>query len=444
MKRSLGVWSLVAAIYFCVSGGAFGLEPVVALGPGIAVLLLIVIPIIWSAPAALMTAELSCAIPEEGGYYAWVKRALGQPWGFLCGWWSWISSWVDVAIYPTLFVAYLGRFLELIGYTTHFDQNPMLKWLVGLLLIIPLTLLNWRGVKWVGEGNIGFLCLLLVPFLLMVVYGMAHVLSAPGATIHPFTYPKDDSKSIFGLGLFTVMWNYLGWDSMSTVTGEVKDPQRTVTKALAITMPIVVISYLLPVLVGVTVLKDPKQWDDGAWVHVAAGIGGKWLAITMAAAGVVSSAGQFCSTLLAGSRIPFVMAEDRILPKWLTRIHPKFGTPGNAILISAIFYTAFSYESFKDLAVVDVVLYSSALLLEFVALGLLRVKEPGMPRPFRIPGGWLALSFVLIAPASLIAFACYSRIADKGMIAAWSSLIALATGPVVWLIGGRLTRTKPL
>lgn len=442
MKRSLGVWSLVAAIYFCVSGGAFGLEPVVQLGPGIAVLLILITPVIWSAPAALMTAELSSAIPEEGGYYAWVKRAMGQPWGFLCGWWSWISSWVDVAIYPTLFVAYLGRFLELLGYAPQFDQNPMLKWLVGLIVILPLTWLNWRGVTWVGEGNIGFFALLLIPFVVMVMFGMAHILSAPTATIRPFVHAHDESKSIFGLGLFTVMWNYLGWDSMSTVTGEVKNPQRSVTRALAITLPLVVITYLLPVLVGVTVLKDPKMWDEGAWVHVAANVGGKWLAICMAAAGVISSAGQFSATLLAGSRIPFVIAEDGILPMWLTRIHTKFGTPGNAILVSALFYTAFSYESFKDLAVVDVVLYSFALLLEFVALGVLRLKEPEMPRPFRIPGGWLALTFILVAPASLIAFACYSRIADKGMVAAWASLVALATGPVVWMLGSRLGRTK--
>ncbi len=442
MKRSLGVWSLVAAIYFCVSGGAFGLEPVVQLGPGIAILLLIVTPVIWSLPTALMTAELASAIPEEGGYYAWVKRAMGQPWGFLCGWWSWVFSWVDVAIYPTLFVAYLGRFLELTGYTPHFDQNPVLKWSVGLLVIVPLTALNMRGVKFVGESTVSFLFILLIPFLIMVTFGLSRVVANPAATIHPFTFPHDETKSIFGLGLFTAMWNYLGWDSMSTVTGEVKDPRHSVTRSLFITLPLVVITYLLPVLVGLTVLRDPKAWDEGAWVQVASAIGGKGLAICMAAAGVISSAGQFNATLLAGSRVPFVIAEDGILPKWLTRLHPKFGTPWGAILVSAIFYTAFSYESFKDLAVVDVVMYSAALMLEFASLAILRRTEPDLLRPYRIPGGWAVLILVLLAPSALVVFACYSRMSDKGMVAAWSSLIALSTGPVVWFIGNQIRHRK--
>lgn len=434
MKRSLGVWSLLAAIYFCVSGGAFGLEPVVALGPGMAILLIVVTPIIWSAPAALMTAELSSAIPEEGGYVLWVKRAMGQPWSFLCGWWSWVSSWVDVAIYPTLFVAYLGRFLEQVGYAPAFDQNPGMKWAVGLILIVPLTLMNLRGTKLVGESSVSFFLALLVPFLFLVILGAAKLLSDPSAAVHPFVAKQDGTAGVFGVGLFAVMWNYLGWDTISTVSGEVKDPKRTFPRALAIGVPVVAISYLLPVLVGVVVLRDSKQWDEGAWVQVAGLIGGKWLGIFMAAAGVVSSAGQFCVNLLAGSRVPFVLAEDHPKLKWLTTLHPKYGAPWSAILVSAAIYTAFSYESFKDLAVVDVVMYTFALLLELLALAVLRVKEPQMPRPFRIAGGWPVLAFVVLAPTVLIAFACYSRIHEKGMVAAWTSLGALATGPIVWSV----------
>src|ERR1019366_3944799 len=173
MRRSLGFWQLFAAIYFCVSGGAFGLEPVVALGPGLAILLIVLTPTIWSVPAALMTAELSGAIPEEGGYIEWVKRAIGQPWGFLCGWWSWVSSWVDVAIYPTLFAAYASRFLDQIGYGSAIDQNPWIKFAVGLVVIVPVTWLNLRGTKLAGGTSVAFFVVLLIPFVAMVVFGMA-------------------------------------------------------------------------------------------------------------------------------------------------------------------------------------------------------------------------------------------------------------------------------
>lgn len=434
MKRSLGVWQLLAAIYFCVSGGAFGLEPVVALGPGLAILLIVLTPLIWSVPSALMTAELSCAMPEEGGYIEWVKRAIGQPWGFLCGWCSWVSSWVDVAIYPTLFAAYTGRFLEQIGYAPAIEQNPWIKWAVGLIVILPATWLNLRGTKLAGETSVTLFVVLLIPFVVMVLFGLTRVFANPGLALHPFVAQQDSTAGVFGVGLFAAMWNYMGWDTMSTVGGEVKDPQRTFPRSLAIGVPIVTLSYLLPVVVGVVVLRDSKAWDEGAWVQTAALIGGKSLGIAMAAAGAASSAGQFCATLLAGSRVPFVLAEHGTMPKSLTRIHPRFGTPWGAILVSAAFYTAFSYESFKDLAVVDVVCYSSALLLELVALAVLRAKEPDMLRPFRIKGGWPAMTLVVLAPAALIAFACYSRIHEKGIGAAWLSVGALATGPIIWVI----------
>jgi amino acid transporter len=434
MKRTLGLLPLLAAIYFCVSGGAFGLEPVVALGPGLAVLLIVLTPAVWSVPAALMTAELSCAIPEDGGYILWVRRAMGEPWGFLCGWWSWVSSWVDVAIYPTLFAAYTARFLEQIGYATAIDQNPWLKWSVGLIVIVPFTWLNLRGAKQTGEASVTLLAVLLIPFVLMVSFGMSRVIANPSLVVHPFLARHDSGAGIFGVGLFAAMWNYMGWDSISTVSGEVKEPPWTFPRALALGVPIVVVTYLLPVIIGVVVVRNSTQWDEGAWVQVAALVGGKWLGISMAAAGAVSSAGQFCATLLAGSRIPFVLADRRSPLKGLTKLHPRFGTPWGAILVSAAFYTAFSYESFKDLAVVDVVLYSSALLLELIALAVLRVREPELPRPFRIPGGWPVLWFVVFAPAFLIAFACYSRIHEKGMAAAWLSLAALTTGPIVWAI----------
>lgn len=439
MKRSLGAWQLLAAIYFCVSGGAFGLEPVVALGPGLAILLIVITPVIWSLPAALMTAELSCAIPEEGGYIEWVKRAIGQRWGFLCGWWSWVSSWVDVAIYPTLFAAYGSRFLEQLGYATTIDQNPWMKWSTGLILILPVTWLNLRGTKLVGETSVTLFAILLVPFAFMVLLGMSRAFGDPGATVHPFVANHDLSGE-FGVGLFAAMWNYMGWDSVSTVAGEVKEPQHTFPKALFFGVPIVALSYLLPVFVGVVVLKDSTKWDEGAWVVVAATIGGKWLGIAMAAAGAISSSGQFCATLLAGSRIPFVLAEHGSLPTWLTKIHSKYGTPTLAILVSAAFYTAFSYESFRDLAVVDVVLYSSALLLELIALAVLRKTEPELSRPFRIKGGITGLLFVVAAPSCLIAFACYSRIHEKGLSAVWLSLAALATGPILWAVASRRSR----
>lgn len=431
MRRSLGTWQLTAAIYFCVSGGAFGLEPVVKLGPGMAMLLILVTPVIWSLPAALMTAELSTAIPEEGGYVQWVRRAIGQPWSFLCGWWSWVYSWVDVAIYPTLFVAYMARFLDLLGYSPTLDQNPLIKWLAGLAIILPLTALNLRGARLVGDSSVGFFVVLVAPFMLLLLLGSARVLAHPELTVHPFVAGNTRATGVFGAGLFAAMWNYMAWDSISTVSGEVKNPQRAFPLALGAGLLLVVLSYLLPTMVGVLAVRDSSQWVEGAWVLAARAVGGTWLAMAMAVAGIVSTAGQFSATLLSASRVPFVLADEGYLPRFLTKLHPRFGTPWNAILISAVVFTAFSYQSFQDLAVTDVVLYSSSLVLELLALAVLRAREPGMARPYRIPGGWPVLILVVLLPAALLAFSCYTEVHEEGLRVVWISAAALATGPIV-------------
>src|SRR5512135_2362554 len=107
--KRLGLLSLVAVIFFTVSGGAFGLEPLVgAVGAAWAIALVLLTPLLWSLPIALMVAELASAMPEEGGYYRWACEGLGQFWGVQQGWFALSYSVVDMAIYPVLFVSYLA------------------------------------------------------------------------------------------------------------------------------------------------------------------------------------------------------------------------------------------------------------------------------------------------------------------------------------------------
>ena len=108
-RGELGLLPLVAIVFFNVSGGPYGIEDAVGtLGPGLVLLLLLVTPIVWSLPVGLVMAELASALPAEGGYVVWVQRAFGRFWGFQAGWWSWINSFVDVAVYPALFADYLA------------------------------------------------------------------------------------------------------------------------------------------------------------------------------------------------------------------------------------------------------------------------------------------------------------------------------------------------
>src|SRR5881227_1482088 len=116
---------LLAATYFMVSGGPYGLEEIIGdAGYGWALIILFVLPFFWSLPTSLMIGELAAAVPEEGGFYAWVRRAMGPFWGFQEAWLSLAASIFDMAIYPTIFVLYLERLAPAM---THGHRALLLK-----------------------------------------------------------------------------------------------------------------------------------------------------------------------------------------------------------------------------------------------------------------------------------------------------------------------------
>jgi amino acid transporter len=432
LRRQLGLLPLVMIFYFTVSGGAYGLEPVVsASGPGMALLLIAVTPLIWSVPAVLMVAELSAAIPVEGGYYAWVKKGLGSFWGFQEGWWSWLSSFVDMAIYPVLFASYLSALLS-----TQFGvralDDPLAQWLVGLVVIWGFAYLNVRGVRLVGHSSILFGVLVLAPFTALVLAGIQRFLQAPAPFWQPVVPPETSLLGAFGAGLFVVMWNYQGWDSVSPVNGEVEHPRRTAPLAMWLALPLVILAYLLPVAAGLLSGIDWAEWKEGAFPQIGAALGGQWLGTWLAIGGLFSAAALFNANLLSVSRLPFVMAADGYLPDAITRLHPRFGTPWISILLCAAIYSLCSWSAFTTLVVIDVVLYAASLLLEFAALIALRITEPQMVRPYRVPGGWPGVMLVALLPAALLVGAVAGTVTEEGTQALSLSSAALASGVVAY------------
>jgi amino acid transporter len=426
-RKTITILPLVMTIFFAVSGGPYGLEPVMQSGLEMGLLLILLTPLVWALPAALLTAELSSAIPAEGGYYVWVKRAMGPAAGFFCAWLTYVYTWVDVAIYPVLYISYLKTFAF-----ASFLANPWYSFATTLAFIVPLSWLNISGIKSISRVSTGFFILLLIPFAIMIIAGSDKILT------QGFSRPQLTSGSsisdAFTAGLFVIMWNYLGWDSLSTVTGEIKNPQKVFPKALMVAVPVVVLIYFLPALIGASLQPDPAKWSDGSWPSIAEKIGGKGLKNAMALGGLISAAGLYMVSLMASSRIPFVLAGDNILPVFFTKQHPKYGTPWVAIIFSSAIYAALSIFNFKQLAEIDVVLYSSALLLEFIALVILRVKEPDLPRPFKIPGGWWILSLVVLLPVSLIGFALYSLVMEDERTTLILLFFAIASGAVIFFL----------
>jgi amino acid transporter len=413
LRRQITLIPLVGLIYFSVSGGPYGLENAVgSSGPGMAMLLIVVIPLVFAIPCALMNAELGSSIPLEGGYYYWVKAAMGPFAGFVEGMSSWLTSFLDTALYPVLFVDYLATWFPGVARGQHvlcsaFGGNISidLHWLLAIAFMLPLILLNIRGAKVVGDTSAVLTGVIIAPFVILTALGVWRLLTVSGVDpLHPAVLAGQSKVSAFNAGLAVVIWNYVGFDSISTAGDEIDRPKRTYPLALAISVPLIMMSYLLPLLAALASglhHRDPSQWTDGDFALVGQLLGGSWLKVLVIVGAGVANVGLFSSLLLSGSRVPAVLAADRYLPKGLAATHRRFGTPVNAILVSCAVFAVFCAMNFVTLLDADIVLGLGGLLLEVAALLVLRKRFPDMVRPFRIPGGWPVVLLVVALPTAV-------------------------------------------
>ena len=419
LRRELGLLPLAAVVFFNVSGGPYGIEDMVpSFGPGLSLLLLVLTPLLWSLPVSLAMSELAAAMPDEGGYVTWVERAFGPFWAFQVGWWSWVDSFIDVAVYPALFVEY-ARFW-------YPAMTLLERWLLVVTFVAALTTLNVLGVRPVGRAAVVLAALALLPVAALVVAGVAAARTIPWT---PFLAESQTLGAGLGLGLAVVMWNYSGWDTPTTCLGETRAPERAFRGAVLLALPVITAAYLLPMTAVLgTGATDWTTWQTGALPAIARAVGGDWLGHAMAVGAVLSTAGLFMSLLLTNSRLPYVLARDGRLPAVLAELHPRFGTPWLAVVLSAALYAAFAVFSFKDLIVLNVWLYSLSLLVELAAFLRLRVAEPDMPRPWRVPGGRSGAVAVAVVPSLLAGLA----MATAGWLNTAVGVLAALTGPLAW------------
>ena len=388
----LTLWPLVAATFFMVSGGTYGIEDIVhGAGYGRAILFLVLTPLLWSLPTAFMIGELSSALPFEGGYYAWVRRAMGNFWGFQEAWLSLAASVFDMAIYPTLFVAYLTRLFP------WFSVNHR-GVMVGLAVVIVCALLNIAGVKVVSTTSLWLFFALSSPFLVVIVLSPLKF----GGLFHAVTTPTTSKVDLIG-GLLICMWNYMGWDNASTIATEVERPQRTYPRAMLAAVCIVALSYIVPVAAVWMTRLPAGAWETGSWADIAGLLGGPLLRIALVVGGMFSAFGMFNALVMSYSRLPLAMAQDGMLPGFFGKLNRR-RAPWVAIIALAIGWAACLNLGFERLVTIDILIYGISLALEFMALVVLRIREPQLKRPFRVPGGLFGAIAVGVAPVLLLGF----------------------------------------
>jgi len=401
-ERRLTLLGLMSVAYFTTCGGPFGLEPLpAAVGAGWAVVLVLTAPLLWSLPMALMVAELATLMPEEGGYYIWVRETMGRFWGVQEAWWTMGYSIGLMASFPVLFVSYISFFIPAIAPgadSAHPGMIAFLRWVVALVFILTAMAVNLRGARDVGRSSKIGAGFVLGSFALTVIIWLVRG-PGPGSVVG--LVARDLAKSnptALLLGLSIVSFNFSGWDNVSTFAAEVDRPQRNYPLALGGALLALMLSYLLPMLAGLSVTSDPSVWSaDTGWPAISRLIAGPWLAALIAAAGVVSMWSLFNAQLLYVSRLPFVMACDGWLPQVIANVSPTTGVPKVAILIFCAITAVFAALPFGSLAVITCLLYTPALVLEFLALIILRIRRPNAPRSFRIPGGWPGMTCVCVA-----------------------------------------------
>lgn len=382
---------LAAATYFMVSGGPYGIEDILGAGYAHALIILLALPLLWSLPTALMIGELASALPEDGGFYVWVRRALGPFWGYQEAWLSLAASIFDMAIYPTMFVLYLGRLEP--AWTAGWHAAV---WELGLIAVCCVW--NLLGAPAVGDGSMGLFVLLLSPFAVLVAFAVVR-----GAhPAHPAA-PAIATHAGLTTAILVAMWNYMGWDNASTVAREVDDPQRNYPRAVLMAAAIVMLSYVVPLGAMAWARVPVGAFTTGSWADVARAMAGTWLALAIVAGGTLTALGMFNALTMSYARLPMAMAEDGLLPPVLARTNRR-AAPWVAVLACAVAWALALPFNFERLISLDLILYGASLILEFVALVALRIREPNLPRPFR--AGNLAVACIIgAAPTALILYA---------------------------------------
>ena len=421
--RKAGLFYLVFVMFSYTTGGPFGLEDMVTTsGPGLTLLFLLVLPFFWCIPVSLVSAELTTAMPVEGGFYRWTRGAFGDFWGFLAGWWNWSASFLLGGAYAVLFTDYLVYYFPQMTWWQHY--------LISVALIAVLTWVNVRGIQMVGQVATALEIFIFIPVLAMILIGLVHWHHNP---FSPFIPPHQPTFKVFGVGLALGLWLYSGYEQLSTVAEEVENPQRAYPRALAVVVPLSIAAYFLPTLAGLASAGNWEQWHTGFFSEAAAIIGGTlrgrpWLGTWMTLAAMVGNVALLNSTVLTTTRMPFAMAEDGYLPEVLTRKHPRYGTPWLAIIVSAVIYALLAWRSLGEIIAVYIWLRSATTVLTVLSAWKLRRTQPDLKRPFVIPGGRTGLFYVVAAPVLMAMVALFGS--DR--FAAIGGAVAIIVGPVVY------------
>lgn len=435
-KHDIRVSGIVFMLYCLVAAGAFGIEEMIPeAGPGMTLILLIAFPIVWAYPISNLVAELGSVLPSEGGVYVWAKEAFGEFWGFQAGWWGTVSTYITNGVYVALVAGYVTQMIPMSEVAVH-----ALK--IGMILIF--TAINLMGLKEVGRVSTILSILIVLAFALVTVVGLLNWQTNPMDPIMPEGYSIVDG---IGGGICICVWMYCGYECISNMAGEVKNPQ-VIPKGLMIAMPLVALTYVLPTLAGLASLPEGswENWTtDGGFsgdtigyaTVLTANLGQAWGYIFLVIA-IVSQCAIFNTYLASGSRGFFVLADDNLCPKFLVKVSRKRGVPYVGILSLSVVTLILAQSDFTTLVSAEVVFMLALYMILPLSVIKLRKTIPVEERKARglyvMRGGKAGLVFYAGAPIVIAIIALLVNGTDYLCM----GLIAISTGPIAYIIFKRL------
>jgi len=423
LKRELGPWAAASIVVGTVIGSGIFLVPrdmIRNVGTPGMVFFVWIFGGLLSLAGALSYAELAAALPEAGGEYTYLKEAYGPIWGYLYAWTQmWVAKSGSIATLATGFFLYLITFfprLDGVFYTIHLPLGPgggPLEFRYGQLfamaLILALAWLNYYGVRLGGNVQVAVTIVKtgLITFIIIagLGFGPAHAATPPG-------------QQVFGLGvsgffaaLVAALWAYDGWNNVSMVASEIRDPQRNLPRALIWGTSGVIAIYLLAncayfhVLNGAEVGSTPRVAAE-MMRRILDGPGARAVAI----AAMISIFAALNGSILSGSRVPYAAARDGYFFRGIERVHPVYRTPGVSILAVSGWATLLVLSGKYD-DLFNLVIFASWILYGMTAAAVLvlRRKRPDLSRPYRTIGYPVVPVLFILGSAVLIIFTAYNR-----------------------------------
>ncbi|HUQ93599.1 MAG TPA: amino acid permease, partial [Bryobacteraceae bacterium] len=416
LKRELGLWAAASIVVGTVIGSGIFLVPktmVNAVGSPEMVFLVWVFGGMLSLAGALTYAELASALPEAGGEYAYLREAYGPLWAFLYGWTQmWVAKSGSIATLATAFFYYLANFypgLEGILFVVPLpiggNGGPLevrYGQILAMVVILLLAGVNYFGVRFGGGVQIAVTIIKVALIAAVVVIGLA----APSGSFTNFSTSTAAVGGVSGFfaALVAALWAYDGWNNVTMVSSEIKEPQRNLPRALILGTLAVVAVYLLANMAYFYVLSAQRV---GATDRVAAEMMRQVMGAPGAAfvsfAAMISIFAALNGSILTGARVPYAMARDGLFFRSIGVVHPRWFTPSNSILALSG-WSAFLVLSGRYEQLFTYVIFSSWILygMATASVIVLRYKRPDLPRPYKTMGyPVIPVLFVLVAIALL-------------------------------------------